>query len=85
MTDLDNLFELQNTLGAPSNQRERLRKYSAADYGWPSSVVVSSCWRSPRCAAGSEMTRTAASVPNSLVSPVRPIALALCQQPCKLP
>lgn len=32
MTDLDNLFELQNTLAAPSRERERLRKYSAADY-----------------------------------------------------
>jgi hypothetical protein len=32
MTDLDNLLELQNTLAAPSRDRDRLRKYSAADY-----------------------------------------------------
>lgn len=32
LLDLDNLLELQNTLAAPSAERERLRKYSAADY-----------------------------------------------------
>lgn len=32
MTDLDNLLELQNALAAPSRDRDRLRKYSAADY-----------------------------------------------------
>jgi hypothetical protein len=32
MTDLDNLLELQNALAASSRDRDRLRKYSAADY-----------------------------------------------------